>query len=54
MIDQVAFEAHHTAVVIRQQVIMVYGRPYVLFNLIITGQDYSSTQIGRQVPCLWV
>ena len=38
--------------VIRLRVIVVYRRPYVIFNLVITGQDFSSLQIGRQVPCL--
>ena len=29
-------------IVLRLQVIVVYGRPYLLFNLAITGQDLLS------------
>jgi len=56
---QAAFEAHHTAVVLRLQVIVVYGRSYVLFNLITTGQDLfqqftywsPGANLGKKVSC---
>ena len=35
------------SIVIRLRVIVVYGRPEALFNLVITG----SSQICRQLPC---